>query len=121
MIIEKNTKQIIDIAFAKGNKHDFDIFKSIKQKFATTTKFLADLGYLGIKNYFPNSIIPKKTSKYHSLSCEEKVYNKIVSSERIKVEHTFAFFKKFAIFSTTFRESWRRFNNTFMAVASLYC
>jgi hypothetical protein len=100
--------------------HDFNLFKSCIKKFDLTTKFIADLGYIGINNYFPLSIIPYKSSKNIDLTTQEKESNKKISSRRAKIEHVFCFFKRFNILSTTFRENWLKFNQIFMAIASCY-
>ena len=100
--------------------HDFNLFKLTKNKFKSTTKFIADLGYIGINNYFPQSIIPYKSSKNIDLTSEEKKFNKIAGSRRVKIEHVFCFFKRFNILSTTFRENCLKFNKIFMAIASCY-
>jgi len=120
LIINENTGSIADIAFAKGSMHDFNLFKLTKNKFNSTTEFIADLGYIGINNYFPKSIIPYKSSKNINLTNQEKEFNRKIGSRRVKIEHVFCFFKRFNILSTTFRENWLKFNKIFMAIASCY-
>ncbi len=50
-----------------------------------------------------NSRIPHKNSKYHKLTEEEKAENKELAKDRIFIEHTNSWIKRFKILSTRFR------------------
>jgi molybdenum cofactor biosynthesis enzyme MoaA len=47
----------------------------------------ADLGYVGIEKVHPNRRIPKKASKYHTLTKRDKAYNTRLVRERVIIEH----------------------------------
>ncbi len=61
------------------------------------TKVSVDTGYLGITSLHPNTDIPKKKSKLHPLTIEDKIINKAKASLRIAVEHVNARIKTFKI------------------------
>ena len=64
-----------------------------------------DTGFEGIKNLCPNCDIrkPKKKTKKRKLNGGEKLGNRIISRERVKVEHAIGGFKKFKSASNCFR------------------
>ena len=73
-----------------------------------------DLGYLGIKDDYPNlnCVLPVKKKnpgrgkvgvKAPELSVEQKAFNKELASERVVVEHTNSRVKKFLIWGGEFR------------------
>jgi hypothetical protein len=75
VIVERDSQQIIDAQEAKGSEHDFKIYKDTIGKLVSNSISLdADLGYLGIEVYHPNSFIPVKTSKNHQLTNEESLW-----------------------------------------------
>ncbi|MDR2923087.1 MAG: hypothetical protein LBU85_07085 [Treponema sp.] len=64
IIIERNSRQIIDVQEAKGSEHDFKVYKdTIGKTISNSIPLDADLGYLAIKDYHSNSFIPVKSSK----------------------------------------------------------
>ncbi|WP_339049450.1 transposase family protein [Spiroplasma endosymbiont of Colias croceus] len=74
-----------------------------------------NVGYQGIQNIYKNTIIPIKRTKNKKLTKQERKYNKIVSKIRIKVEHVFAWLKRFKILvnkcrKSKFRLMYLRFN-----------
>ncbi|WP_353306347.1 transposase family protein [Spiroplasma ixodetis] len=76
---------------------------------------IGDLGYQGIQNIYKNTILPIKKTKNKKLTKQEKIYNKIISKIRIKVEHVFAWLKRFKILinkcrKIIFRLMYLRFN-----------
>jgi IS5 family transposase len=57
----------------------------------------ADSGYQGIESLHKNSETPKKKSKKHPLTEEEKASNRKISRERIVIENVNAVIKVFKI------------------------
>ncbi|WP_339047127.1 transposase family protein [Spiroplasma endosymbiont of Colias croceus] len=88
-------KKIVDIFADNGKVHDFQILKNSNLEFSEKTIIIGDLGYQGIQNIYKNTIIPIKRTKNKKLTKQERKYNKIVSKIRIKVEHVFAWLKRF--------------------------
>ena len=75
----------------------------------TTRKpILADSGYTGIQNTFPEALISKKKPKRSTLSNDDKRFNRHLSHDRIIVENYFARLKvKFGILDCKFRSEIR--------------
>ena len=87
----ENTTRIINVHTERGKVHDYQMLKDSDiiddlNELGIGSKF--DSGYQGIQKELDNAIIPYKKSKYHELTEEEKEHNKVLSSERIKIEHT---------------------------------
>ena len=69
---------------------------------------IADKGYIGIDKIHSNSLVPKKSTKKHKLTKEDKKYNSIISRRRIYIEHVNSHIKKFRIVSTRYRNKRRK-------------
>ncbi|BET38898.1 transposase family protein [Spiroplasma ixodetis] len=98
-------KKIVDIFADNGKVHDFQILKNSNLEFSEKTIIIGDLGYQGIQNIYKNTILPIKKNKGRKLTKQEKIYNKIISKIRIKVEHVFAWLKRFKILINKCRKS----------------
>lgn len=112
--------KILCIATAEGKKHDFKLFKESKLHFLKNTLILADKGYLGIDKLHSNSKIPKKKSKKHKLTQEEKAYNSEISKSRIYIEHINRYIKRFKILSSRYRNKRRRFSLRASLICGIY-
>jgi len=80
---------------------------------------LADSGYQGLDKLEPNTQTPKKKSKHHPLSAEEKASNRQLSQVRIGIEHVIGRLKVFRILSERYRNRRRRFGLRFNLIAAL--
>ena len=120
LIVDIKTNKIICIAIAKGSTHDFQLFKDSVVDINKLIKFLADSGYQGIHEYFPNSQIPKKNSKLHKLTKADKEINRIISRNRIAIEHVNAVLKVFRILSSKYRNRRRRFALRVALICGIY-
>ena len=58
---------------------------------------------MGILGYHSNTDIPKKSSKLHPLTKNDKKQNRQKAKERVGIEHTNRKFKIFRIFKETYR------------------
>jgi len=76
VIIHQQSRQIIATAFAKGSTHDFRLFKESKTVMAAQVLCLAEAGYQGLTELHANSRTPKKKSKHHPLTSEQKAVNR---------------------------------------------
>jgi hypothetical protein len=101
--------RILCLNFSNGKKHDFRLFKESGVHAGSSTEFETDTGYTGITAIHPNSILPKKRSKNHPLTEEEKRNNRIISRKRIYAEHAICFVKRFRILSERYRNRRKRF------------
>lgn len=104
LIIEEDTKKIAYVAFDKGSTHDFALFKNSTQDINKDISMLGDSGYQGLDKILSNSLTPKKKSKLHPLTDQDKDLNHLISSIRISIEHVNSQLK-------IFRDSVTRYRN----------
>lgn len=81
---------------------------------------LADAGYQGLADLHVNSQTPKKKSKLHPLTPEQKAAKRKLARQRIFVEHVIRKVKIFRILSERYRNRRKRFGLRFNLIASLY-
>jgi transposase len=120
VIVNKETAEIIATAFADGSVHDFQLFKSSRMGIAEEIECLADAGYQGLSKLHLNSQTPKKKSKHHPLTPEQKAVNRELSSRRIMAEHVIGKLKVFRILSERYRNRRKRFGLRFNLIAAIY-
>lgn len=99
--------------------HDFKLFKTSRLPIKKETKVSVDTGYLGITSLHPNTDIPKKKTKLHPLTIEDKIINKAKASLRIVVEHINAKIKTFKILGEKYRNRRKRFGLRFNLICAL--
>lgn len=119
MLVNLKDGSIIALAFSNGKKHDFRLFKESRAHVLPETLLQADTGYLGLTNLHANSSLPKKRSKKHPLTKEERRENRKISRQRILVEHTIRFVKRFRILSGPYRNRRHRFALRFSLIAGI--
>ncbi len=119
MLVNRKDGQIICLAFADGKKHDFRLFKESRVHILPDTLLEADTGYLGLTDLHTNSSLPKKRSKKHKLTKQERQANKEIGKQRIVVEHTIRFVKRFRILSERYRNRRKRFALRFSLIAGI--
>lgn len=115
-----DTGFIYEIEIRLGAEHDFHLFKRTFEGNPENVTCTADLGYLGIDKVHRNSKIPKKNSKNHKLTEEEIEYNKELAKDRIFIEHTNGWIKRFKILSTRFRNNLAFFSKFAVLICALF-
>ena len=102
--------KILSLSIDKGRTHDFKVFKKSKSiRKIAYCRILADSGYQGIQKVCNNAEIPKKKTKLHPLTKEDKKKNNKLSSKRIIVEQINAKIKVFKITKYPYRNRRKRF------------
>jgi len=81
---------------------------------------LIDSGYQGLQKLHVYTDMPKKRSKKHPLTKEEKAKNKRISSQRVPVENVIAHVKRFKIIADRYRNRRKRFGLRFNLIAAIY-
>ena len=119
MLVNLKNGEIICLAFANGKTHDFRLFKDSRVHTKAETTLEADTGYQGLAQRHANSLLPKKRSKNHPLSEQERNENREISSKRIFVEHAIRFVKRFRILSERYRNRRKRFSLRFSLIAGI--
>jgi hypothetical protein len=110
---------VICLAFATGKRHDFRLLKESGVRVLPKTTITADTGYQGIAKLHANSLSPRKRSKRHPLSKEDKQFNHFVSSQRMANEHVIGRLKRFRILSERYRNRRKRFALRFSLIAGI--
>ena len=119
MLVNLQNGEIIAHAFSNGKKHDFQLFKESRTHVKAETVLEADTGYLGLAQIHANSLLPKKRSKNHPLTDQERKSNREISRKRIFVEHVIRFVKRFRILSERYRNRRKRFALRFSLIAGI--
>ena len=119
MLVDFQNGEIIALAFSNGKKHDFQLFKESRTHVKAETVLEADTGYLGLAQIHANSLLPKKRSKNHPLTDQERRSNREISRKRIFVEHAIRFVKRFHILSERYRNRRKRFALRFSRIAGI--
>ena len=117
LLVNLRTGEIIALAFSNGKKHDFQLFKDSCTHVRAETVLETDTGYLGLVQIHVNSLLPKKRSKNHPLTRQERRNNREISRKRIFVEHAIRFVKRFRILSERYRNRRKRFALRFSLIA----
>jgi hypothetical protein len=100
LIIPNNRHELIDItASVRGPRSDISLFRERKNQFSEEQVFLGDKAYVGDKQIKT----PTKKPKGGELTEIQKLKNKVLSSQRILVEHVIRRIKTFQIASERFR------------------
>ena len=113
------TGLILSVRCARGTKHDFKILKESNLKINQDAQIKTDKGFIGIKELFPKSQVPHKSSKHHPLSKEQKQYNRQLATERIIIEHRNRECKIFRICKERYRGKHKHYEKTWKLVSAI--
>ena len=116
---DARTGQILATAFCEGKCADFALFKHSRTALSARVLCLAESGYQGLDTRHAHSQTPKKTSKHHPLSDEDKAYNRAISQQRIGCEHAIGRLKVFKILSERYRNRRKRFGLRFNLLCAI--
>lgn len=106
LLVADKTKEVLILTKTiSGRNHDYTIFKKGDIKIPASVQAFFDLGFYGIENDYPDveAILPIKKPKGKDLTPCDRLYNRIVSKKRVKIEHTIAGIKRFKCTSDKFR------------------
>ena len=117
---DRRTGKVIATAFCEGKTHDFALFKRSRTGLAPAVACLGDSGYQGLDSLHANSQTPRKKTKKHLLTPEQKASNREISRQRIGCEHVIGRLKVFRILSERYRNRRRRFGLRFNLIAAIY-
>jgi hypothetical protein len=120
VVVDKKSKRVVCTSFANGKKHDFRLFKESKTRLHPKTEAVTDSGYLGLCKLHEKSTLPKKRSKKHPLTRQDKAANRAISSARGLNENVIGCLKRFKIIADKYRNRRRRFGLRFNLIAGIY-
>jgi hypothetical protein len=107
------------VVVAKGQQHDFSVFKDSRLLLHPDALLLADSGYQGLHKHHQNSTLPVKKKKGQPLSAEDKANNKALSEQRVFIEHINRRCKIFRIVKDVYRGKHKHYSLTWNLVAAL--
>ena len=113
------TGLILAVRCARGSKHDFKILKESRLEINTDAQIKTDKGFIGIKELFPDSEVPHKSSKHHPLTQEQKQFNRQLARERIIIEHRNRECKIFRICNERYRGKHKNYEKTWKLVSAI--
>lgn len=99
-----------------GSKHDKKLYDESHLTYARNTKPISDLGYFGAEGI----TMPNKKPKGKELTLEQKQFNRELSKQRIKIEHTIGRMKVFQILSQRYRNDLANHSLIFKNIAGLH-
>jgi hypothetical protein len=120
VVVDKKSTRVICTNFSNGKKHDFRLFKESRVYWNKKIRGVTDTGYTGIKKIRENAILPKKSSKHHPLTNQEKEGNRKIASERVVNENVIGMLKRFKIIADRYRNRRKRFGLRFNLIAGTY-
>jgi hypothetical protein len=118
--VDKNTTEIICTNCRNGKCHDYRLFKESKVKIAPNLLVAVDTGYQGLQKVHAKTVLPKKRSKKHPLSKQDKKNNTALAKQRVPVENVIGMLKRFKIIADRYRNRRKRFGLRFNLLAGLY-
>lgn len=103
-----------------GRRHDKRLFDKadIVRHIPEEISLITDTGFQGIQSLHTNTLMPKKGSKKHPLTIEEKQNNRLISSVRILVEHAIAGMKRFKAATDIYRNRKPNTDDRFMLLSA---
>jgi hypothetical protein len=118
VVSEKCTRKVKVLSqTCEGKKHDKKLADEQNLRFPKGSKVWKATGFQG---YEPDDVItyqPKKKPKGKELTPQEKEHNRLISSERIGVEHSIGGIKVFAIVREIYRNMTKGFEDLIMGTA----
>lgn len=121
IVMTDEKKRILLLSPTKsGRRHDKRLSDKISlvQHIPPNVGIWADSGFQGIQHIHPNTLIPKRGSKKHPLTDEERQENKVISSFRMRVEHAIGGVKRYGALSHVFRNKIGELDDLFMEIGA---
>jgi len=102
-----------------GRRHDKRLFdKDIGHAIPLEVTAWTDTGFKGIEHHRPNTMMPKKNTKLHKLTPEERLENKLISGIRILTEHAIAGIKRYGAATLIYRHKLPNLDDTFTLLSA---
>ena len=118
LIVDKNSRKIKGLsATCAGKKHDKKLADEQELSFPEGSKLWKDSGFQGYEPENTETFQAKKKPKGGELTPEEKAANAVISSVRIRVEHSIGAVKVYHITRDIFRNLKQGFDDLVMETA----
>jgi hypothetical protein len=127
LLVDGFNREVLSTFFGDGSVHDLTLFCQSRTLVCAFTVLIGDLGYVGIDKYHSNSRTPHRkncgrglTKSERALTSDQKCENRVLSRERIVVEHVNRRLKVFRILSERYRNRCRCFCLRFNLICAIY-
>ena len=120
MIICEESEEVIATYFGKGKTHDKKLYQKSGVRLLRSIELKADSGYQGLQKERDKVLLPKKKSKLHKLTKEERRANRELASKRVKIENVIRRLKIFRILGERYRNRRRRLGLRFNLISGIY-
>ncbi|NEP51797.1 MAG: transposase [Moorea sp. SIO3C2] len=115
-IVLPKGEDIVDVVVGKpGPKSDINICRESLKKFDDKQRLSGDKAYLGEEQIRT----PHKKPRNGELTSQQKKYNKLLSSNRIFVEHVIRLVKIFKIAGERFRLNYNKYSGVILTICGL--
>lgn len=121
IVMVDEDKRILLLSPTKsGRRHDKRLAdkESLIEHIPKHIGVFTDSGFQGIQHVHPNVCMPRKGTRTHPLTVEEKRNNTIISSLRMRVEHAIGGIKRFRALSDVFRNRSGILDDLFMELGA---
>lgn len=120
IVNDENRRVLVLTPTRSGRRHDKRLFeKDIgSRNIPPDVGAWVDTGFQGMQKEHLKTYMPKKSSKEHPLTLEEKENNKLTSSIRSVAEHTIAGIKRYRATSEIYRNKLTNLDDTFMLLST---
>jgi len=121
IVVSDKDKRILSLSVAKnGRRHDNKLADqaNIARSLPKDVTAWVDTGFQGMDKDHPNLQIPKKRSKHHPFTEEDKQNNKTISGIRIIAEHAICGMKRMRSTSDIYRNKIPNLDDTFNLVSA---
>ena len=99
---------------------DLTLFKESGVRIASEVWCLADLGYQGLQDVHPQTVLPVKKPRGGSLSATDKHNNRRLAKLRLRIEQVIRSLKVFKILSSRYRNRRKRLGLRTGLIAGVY-
>ena len=121
VVVSDARRRILVVTKQKsGRRHDKRLAdkENIFEMLPKEILVMADTGFIGEAKVHKNILIPKKRTKKHPLTYDDKEMNKLISSYRVLVEHAIGGIKRYRCMSEKLRNRKAYIDDTFILLSA---
>lgn len=120
VMVDEDKRILLLTPTKSGRRHDKRLAdkESLIEHIPKHVGVFTDSGFQGIQHLHPNVCMPKKGTRTHPLTEEEKRNNTVISSLRMRVEHAIGGIKRFRALSDVFRNRSGILDDLFMELGA---
>lgn len=118
LLVSNQQNQILYLSpTVAGSMHDKALADEMELKFLPQQSLLLDLGFVGYQPEGAQTILPCKKPAKGELSAYDKLYNRVLASVRVRVEHVMASVKRIRIVKDRIRLKGELIRDQLMLIA----